>query len=481
MAYAVVLLVDLLIRSQDLVAHYTDFGVAPRAMVLQLGWEPAYWSLHMMNGTWPFQAALFVVAAVAAAALGVGYRTRISGVVSWLLLISLQTRNPMILDGGDVYFRCVFFWCLFLPWGARWSLDSLRRPGPAIRSYVGSAAIAYRLQLSLIYWMAAGLKTGPEWRTQGSAVYYALMLEQLTTPAAGWLLAHPGLMRILNFATLAFEAVGPVLFWLSGPFRLLAVIGFVGMHLGFACCMHLGVFALVGYSSTLGLLPGEVWDRLERAAWWRRGSQWAARMVRRWPWRGAGRNPVGPPGLWTEATVISLCVYVMGWNLTTIPGLHLPFRFPETVGRMLRIDQRWNMFAPRPLVEDGWYVIEAEEIDGTTVDLFRNGAPVRWNKPADVAAMYPNARWRKYMMNLWSAEHAPWRLGYGQYLTRRWNSTHVGDQRISGFRIHFMLEETLPDGKTAPVRRVTIWQHRCFDEPPAPARGTGAHRSDAGG
>jgi hypothetical protein len=41
-----------------------------------------------------------------------------------------------------------------------------------------------------------------------------------------------------------------------------------------------------------------------------------------------------------------------------------------------------------------------------------------------VTASYPNARWRKYLVNLWRPGFAPYRDHLADYLCRRWNATH---------------------------------------------------------
>ena len=61
--YGVILIVDVLIRAGDLLAHYTDRGLAPRDFILQNyqdGWQ---FSLHLANGQPAYVAALFAVAA----------------------------------------------------------------------------------------------------------------------------------------------------------------------------------------------------------------------------------------------------------------------------------------------------------------------------------------------------------------------------------------------------------------------------------
>jgi len=44
-------------------------------------------------------------------------------VISWFLLISLQNRNPIVLQGGDILLRMLAFWAMFVPLNAYFSLD----------------------------------------------------------------------------------------------------------------------------------------------------------------------------------------------------------------------------------------------------------------------------------------------------------------------------------------------------------------------
>ncbi len=81
-----------------------------------------------------FQALLFVVAAVAAVALLVGYRTWVASVVVWILLLSIQHRNPLVLGSGDDLLRMLLFWGMSLPLGAVWSVDrAVEREAGALR------------------------------------------------------------------------------------------------------------------------------------------------------------------------------------------------------------------------------------------------------------------------------------------------------------------------------------------------------------
>jgi len=124
---AVFLLIDLADRARLLITNYTDAGAHPRAVALTY-YQYGLPSLHLMAGSARVQLALFVLAGIAAALLAVGWRTWIATFVSWYLLGSLHARNELVLDGGDYVLRHLLFWSLFLPLGARWSLDARGRP-----------------------------------------------------------------------------------------------------------------------------------------------------------------------------------------------------------------------------------------------------------------------------------------------------------------------------------------------------------------
>ncbi|MCB0386621.1 MAG: hypothetical protein KDD43_14610, partial [Bdellovibrionales bacterium] len=118
------IIADLINRGRYLVAHYTDFGVLPRHALLEYFANKWHVSLHLAGGSEGFQAFLFAVAFIFALMLMVGYRTRLATIVSWVLLVSLQLRNPMVLQGGDALFKMLVFWAMFLPLGAKFSVDS---------------------------------------------------------------------------------------------------------------------------------------------------------------------------------------------------------------------------------------------------------------------------------------------------------------------------------------------------------------------
>jgi hypothetical protein len=477
---AVLLLLDLGDRARDLRAHYTDWGVLPRGALLDLFLHPSCFSFHFMNGTWEWQGFLFALTGITALGLLAGYRTRLMTVASWLLLVSVQNRNPLVLQGGDILFRMIFFWAMFLPLGARCSLNRYleqksgvgAEPAPRPPVILTWATVAVLIQSVFLYFFAGILKTGPEWTRNDTAVYYAMSIDQLTTPLGHWLLGHPDLMKAMTYLTLKIELFGPLLFFIpvyTGFFRLVAILLLFGMQMGFGATIRVYIFPWICFCATLPMVPTVFWEKLPRVAkaWRLNGlsSAFFTRLVRLLP-----PKPVSPgTPRWLNITAAFFLVYVILWNMGTIPASlnHRRIDVPRKIkwiGSALRIDQSWNMFAPYPLKDDGWYVIPGTLTNGQEVDVFTGGKPVTWEKPKLVAYTYKNHRWQKSMMNLWSRDFSKFREFYAKYLCRAWNARHQGGERLDRFTIYFMREDTRPDGE-APPEKVNLWEHYCFKVP----------------
>src|SRR5215211_6204755 len=259
-------LLDLAGRAPDLYAHYTDRGVLPRDILLQEAllnrWQ---FSLNLMSGELLVQALLFGVAALAALALLVGYRTRLMSIVVWVLLISIQARNPMILNTGDTLLRLLLLWGILLPLGAHWSVDRALKAAPPRLSmrFLSLATVGLFLQIALMYWVTAILKSGEEWRVDGTALYYALSIDEITTQIGAYLYQFPTLLMVLTFATILLEAFGPFLLFspiLTGPVRTGAVLAFMGLHFGVWLTLYLGMFPWISALCMVCFLPGWFWD-----------------------------------------------------------------------------------------------------------------------------------------------------------------------------------------------------------------------------
>ena len=475
-AYGVILLLDTLNRWTDLVAHYSDVGVLPRETLLEMGWYPSWFSVHMATESLLWLNVLFALQALAALALVVGHRTRLATAICWLLLISLHSRNQLVLNSGDVYLRVILFWMLFLPWGQLWSIDAKKgrtdlrwwmpQANLESRTVKSLACLAVILQICYVYWFAVLARNDPSWTVDYSAVTIALSLDQFLTPFGYFFReTFSAWLPTLAWLLILWELVGPflLLFPLDrGQIRTLAIAGFVGMHLGLGLCLRLGLFAWIGALTPLVLLPTWFW-----VVPFKKLTKLLDRRFKFVEETPAIAKPVIPMALVLRESLFGFLVgYILLWNMGNeelTPQIRVPSH-SLWIGQVLRIDQRWNMFSPKPMTDDGWFVIEAKRKDGSRTDLFAETDEVSWEKPKYVADTYKNQRWRKFMMNLWSSDHEQYREPYARHLARYWNRAGRGPREITEFRIYYMLERTNPDGTEQKPKKILLLQHKCFSQ-----------------
>lgn len=510
-----VLLADLLLRSRDLVAFYTDDGVLPRAVLISSFSDPAHLSLHHLSGQAWAQGALFVLAGVAAAALLVGYRSGVATFVSWALLVSLHARNPVILHGGDVLLRMLLFWALFLPLGERWSVDARRRAGartdgraddglhggtPAPdggagdatrggaddtirgetgdatlrgprRRVVGTASAVALLQLVVVYVYNAVAKLSGELWLQGRAIDYVFSLDQFTTFVGDALAAYPVLLHALDYLWLGMLVCSPLLVLLTGYRRAVLAFLFAGMHVGMLLTMRLELFPVTVVTALVLFVPGTVWDDLLPwlSAWGRRRgldprAGWAAAARRRLD-AALPRIRVDGVPHWVRrvergaVTVLPVLFFalVLLWFVQPLGVVDLPDE-AEAVAHATQVHQQWSLFAPDPPRVDGWYVVPGRLENGSRVDALHR-TQVRWDRPPDVASKYPNERWRKYLVNLRRPGFSGHRSHLSAYLCERWNERHETD--LIEVTLYFMEQPSRPYADTEPVNRVPLGTYQC--------------------
>lgn len=267
------LLCDLLLRSFDLSDFYTDEGVLPRQHLLSLN-SKWFWSLHATSGELWWQILLFTLAGIAAAALMFGYRSKLAAFVSFILLASLLNRNGLILQGGDQLLVIMCFWSLFLPLGARYSVDASLLPefqhnpnslvghDTSQLSYFSVATIAIVFQVLFLYIFTAIMKTGDAWLVRFDAAFYAVSLQQFATPIGDWIKQFPTLLGLSTRYVLGVEFIAPLLvlcpfFW---PWmRLTGLLLLASLHVAFLLMLHIGLFPLIDFMALSLLLPGTAW------------------------------------------------------------------------------------------------------------------------------------------------------------------------------------------------------------------------------
>ncbi len=444
-------LIEMVIRWGDLEDLYTSHGILREGLMesfvgVQRYFCVHYYACHSVTA----QAAVFVATGIAAVALMLGIHTRIFTIVTWYFTISLMAFNPLVLHSGDATLRLMLFWCIFLPLGARWSWDARRRgPEPLDNAYRSVASVALLLQTCFIYWFTMILKFHPIW-LNGDGVYYAMNVDLFATDIGVWLRGQTWLHAPLTYSTLIIEAFFPLLAfcpWRTGPLRCLVVFCFMCMHISFGLCLLLSTFAYVSMIAWIPFLPGWLWDRLPGT-----GS------------RAQEASAATPRRLYEHPVVSMVCgtllfyVVIINYRTTDLPGANRLPRIVTGPAKLLRIHQRWTMFAPHPRILDGWILFHATLDDGTTVEVFDPAKPASLDKPPLVIGLYPNMRWALVVLYFndprrWSGLHYV-ADALGQRLERMLDDP---DRSVRTVDIYFVVEKTpQPGAPDPPEIRTTL-------------------------
>ena len=174
----------------------------------------------------------------------IGFKTRLSTWVSFILLVSFHQRNINILSSADLLMRIMFMLMLFAPCGNAYSVDSIRARlagSPLKRDQPRWAMRLIQLQIAVVYVSTVLAKAkGVTW-LDGSAVYYATRLSDLTRFPVPYILDNMWTIKIITWSTLIVElALGTIIF-IDEIRKELIIVGIV-FHLGIEYMMSIPQF-----------------------------------------------------------------------------------------------------------------------------------------------------------------------------------------------------------------------------------------------
>lgn len=505
--FGVLLLKDALYHLPLAGPLYSDHGILPRAALLSHPYGPFRFSLMDALGPPALVTGFFLAWALVAACLIVGHRTRLAAVLNYLIMVSVQYRNPYVLDGSDGVFRVLGFWSLFLPLADHYSLDALRRrrreqasaggASPPKRAWALPLRMA-QLQVAIIYLATAAHKLRSGVWLSGDALFYTRQLESLMLPLgqAVFAAAPDALLRFGSVAALLIEWAFPflVLSPIGQPGLRLVGLGLgTALHVGIAATMSIANFSALMISSYWLFAPGEwveaiarrlraAWERLVgqlaparlwRAAsasprlgrWLERAGAWTARAPAgsatappERPWPGVARWLLGVALAYVMTSVVWHNLWTVyyplvppAWGVAQFPLVYLP------------LWQQWNMFLAGGRRPDGWVEVVGTFEDGRVLELQR-GAP-----PADEMPRRhwgPWTRWKgleravdtmpPVHLQAWAERScvapggaAPGRPVFVE-LRRRLRMPHA------------------PEAPAEPLQTVVLWRQRCAPGAPRP-------------
>ena len=218
------------------------------------------WSyLHWIDSPallWIVHVAALIVLAMFAA----GLFTRITSVLTFVIVISYIHRAPFALFGLDQINTLLALYLMVGPSGAAYSLDNVferrdwlsflpdwlrGRPDLGDKSVTANIAIRLiQLHMCIIYLFAGfgKLLGGPWW--DGTAMWMSFANYEYQSLDMTWLAHYPAILDFLTHLTIAWECSYIALVWprLTRPIVIALAIP---LHLGIALCMGMITFGLV--------------------------------------------------------------------------------------------------------------------------------------------------------------------------------------------------------------------------------------------
>jgi hypothetical protein len=176
--------------------------------------------------------AFFWFSLVFAIFLTIGLWSRLSSIVVFLCLVSIQQRALFITHGGDKFLRVAGFFLMFAPAGAALSVDRLirvrrKREGPTIEPRAPWAQRMIQFELAFLYFTSFLWKLrGHSW-LDGTALFYVLHLHEIRRfPLPSWL-ENGVVSKLACWAILALEFSLGVLIWFKRYRYYLLLLGLI--------------------------------------------------------------------------------------------------------------------------------------------------------------------------------------------------------------------------------------------------------------
>lgn len=440
---AVVVIGDVASRAFSL-AQLTDEGPVTRAF-LRAHAASATPSLLMLDGGTPFATAFLIVTALAAVWLALGFRARTAAAVVLVLVASIQDRNPLVFMSGDVLLRALLFLSLFVPLGARFSIDARRAQTTSPSVVEGAPAALFFVQVVALYLVGAVIKFEHETWRDLSALSHVLASDLLAAPAGTLLRGHDGILTLFTGATLLIEVVAPLLLLVpSARARTAGIVSLAALQLGIWLTMAHGQFQAIALVAMLPLLPGALLDetrlrgsREERFDVDPRADSFAERV-----------RAIGARAVLVVLILVNTVAVFRGGAVLGIEPL-----------RLVALDQSWGMYRSPGAVPSGWFVVVGTRADGQVVELLTGKSPPSTARPESVFSTYADFRTRRMWEWLLFEPYAPFAPEVARFVC------HDGE-RIAGaplvhVRALFVGDHAQREG--APTSALEVFDRDCVD------------------
>lgn len=207
--------------------------------------------------------AFFAVFVISCICLTLGLFSRVSIILVYLGLISMQHRNIYVHHSGDHLLILAAFYLMFAPIGAALSLDRILKIWtspklpPREHEAVSLWALkAYQIQFALIYWQTSWAKiAAPTW-WDGTALYYVFRHTEFSRFPVPLVPDNLFLLKIFTWSAMLIEFLAWIFIWFKET-RYPVLLSLLALHLGIDYAMNIPIFEHIMIASLVIFIPAE--------------------------------------------------------------------------------------------------------------------------------------------------------------------------------------------------------------------------------
>lgn len=198
-----------------------------------------------------FLNSIYIVLAVAALLLLVGFQTKLNVFICLLIHIMVFNSYNLIAFGFDGFLFSLLFYCLIFPTHKVYTIDQLmdKKHRPLDAAQLSLFLGVVQVHLCIVYFTAGYSKLGGQEWMNGTAIWKAINQPQFYTaftPLIKSLACYPVISYALTWGTLLAETAFPFLIWIKwAKVRAVILISIVMMHIFIAVVMGLQLFAWI--------------------------------------------------------------------------------------------------------------------------------------------------------------------------------------------------------------------------------------------
>lgn len=219
------------------------------------------WSLFHLADGYVNTYVLLGVGIVASISFTIGFKTRTSTILLFLLQASMIHRTRAVVNGEDLVLRMLLFYSCFAPLGSELSVDAWlsRKKGVEPKSSMIWPIRLMQINFALIYAFSLPIKLQSDvaW-LNGDLMYYVLINETWSRWLWPEVLYNGVLSKIMTYAALMTEGLFPVLVWFKRA-RIPCVLVAMFFHVCIAIVLNnVTFFSLSMFCGLVIFLPGDL-------------------------------------------------------------------------------------------------------------------------------------------------------------------------------------------------------------------------------